>query len=735
MFECDPSENVENVMEKIANISFSLINKPRNQKHKIEITVPGKTATMNSNNHCNVQCFQDLHRAASLEHPAKRVRLDSVSELTEIGISHFHSGKHCTAEKYFSQALSKSMFDMSQLKSNNINHRISWLDRVSDPDSDSGNGSGATRACHEYDEGLLVYETPLEIDKKSEESIASTLFYNIALTYVRRGLCRESRSWFLRSLSYSEDPQVVFRTLSNLGYASYRSGCNDKALLCYKQALDMAPHLGLPNVALAASMNSVAVLHFYKPDGSSGKAMELFQQSLEVYQSDEENNKKQIATVLNNIGRVQYLQSECKRALDSYGKALNLRKEQFGAFSMDVAATYYNIGQAHQQLRDFEKAKEYYDLFLQVARSCLGPTNTEIGIVYRCIGDIHVETRELKSAVLAYEKSLTTSRASLGKSHPTVAATLNKAGNICYEMGDLQKSLQYYIEGLAIERNVLEPNHPHMIITLSNIAHVYKLSGQYAKSLSAYRRVLNMQETVFGRESVEVANAFSNIGLMEYNLKDFEASFESYQEALRIRREVYRGENHLCIAATLNSIGLVVFKRNKFQMAKECFVKALNIRQNVLGPSHYDVAILWYNIATTCFETGDDNNAIQLYMEARRIERANLGESHDVVIQTVQHLASIFQQLGRLDEAAMEYRGALNLLQQKENRNFPWEVKLLNLLGNLYLQHGDVMNAIEAWTKATRTLRANNLSDDSLHIIGLNYYSLSRMHPPCASVA
>lgn len=691
---------------------------------------------MDSSNDCNVKRTHELRRIAGLvEHPAKSVRIDSAVALNEVGIYHFRHGKHRTAKKYFSQALSKSLNETSHLKENNEQHLISWLKSALDSEVDSHNPSGPNTACHEYDEGLLVYRTPLEICDRSPESISATLHYNIALTYTVQGIYRESRSCFVLALAYSPSPQDIFRILCNLGYASYHSGHNDKALFCYAHALQMAPRLGLSDVALAASMNSVAIMQFYKSDCDSCETLELLQKSLQLYQSDDARNINEIATVWNNIGRVQYLQSECSRALDSYEKALNIRKSQLGEATMDVAATYYNIGQAHQQNRDFEKAKEFYELFLHISLCCLGPMNTEVGIVYKCIGDIHFEEDDPQAALRAYEKSLAASRASLGRLHPTVAATLHKLGIVYYEMGDFEKSLRFYFEGLEIEMNVLSPNHPHIIITYSNIAHVYKLSGQYTKSLSLYKRVLEMEETVFGPQSLEASNTLSNIGLMEYNLKDFEASFESYQAALRIRRELCNGENHLCIAATLNSIGLVLFKQNYFPMAKTCFVHALSIRQSILGASHYDLAILWYNIATTNFETGDDDSAIQVYKEALRIERVHMGESHDDVIQTILHLAAILQQLGRLDEAALHYREALGKLQKKKVRDFLREVRLLNLLGNLYLQQGDVANAIETLTNATRSLRVNNLSDDSFLISGLNYYSLSRMHPPCASVA
>jgi tetratricopeptide (TPR) repeat protein len=102
---------------------------------------------------------------------------------------------------------------------------------------------------------------------------------------------------------------------------------------------------------------------------------------------------------------------------------------------------------------------------------------------------------------------------------------------------------------------------------------------------------------------------------MQYHMRDFESAFNSYQEALRIRRQHLGRDDHPDIACTLTSIGLVLFKQDMFELAKKCFSESLRIRSKILGKDHRDVAILWYNIATIHFETGEDDLAVQMYKE------------------------------------------------------------------------------------------------------------------------
>jgi tetratricopeptide (TPR) repeat protein len=252
---------------------------------------------------------------------------------------------------------------------------------------------------------------------------------------------------------------------------------------------------------------------------------------------------------------------------------------------------------------------------------------------------------------------------------------------------------------------------------------------------------MKMQSQTFGTDSIKVAETLSSIGLMQYHIRDFEAAFESYQEALRIRREYYGADEHPDVASTLNSVGLVLFKQDMFELARNCFAESLRIRRKVLGESHRDVAILWYNIATIYFETGEDDLAIQFYKETLRVERESLGYDHPDVVLTLQHMGQVFQKLGKLNEAVQYFNEALALERQaahsKEEAGSAVG-KILNLIGNVHLQQGNTKEMMACYSEASRIYEANRDGvhaagvEETLLISGFNFYGLSKMHPPCA---
>ena len=675
-----------------------------------------------------------------IDRPRKRCRptevMDSIALLTQVGISSYLLGDHVQAEKCFSEALCR-------VDINFLYRQVESMvaDNAKDAvvvDMDAQNRS-------EYDEGMKVFDGPLPLHKSSETIVVSTLFYNIAQIYIRRGLYQDAKEWLHKSLddcSASEATSSVLavKILHSLGYCNYRTGKDEQALTFYQQALLLVSDLNLGETLLAASLNCIGVLFFNQQPCNTESAMDMFCQSLELYRSLKNTSLVSIATVLNNIGRVLYLRSEFTEALAIYEESLQIRKQLLGADSIDVAATVYNIGQTCHQLGQHDESLAHYKDFLRIAQLAFGPQSRDVALVYKGIAEIHHERSDLKMSLYYYTQALEVQRVSGCNFNTDVATTLNKLGNLCYEMKDFSTAMKHYKEGLQVERKVLSPGHPHIIITMTNIAHIHKQLGEHAKALMAYEKVRTMQENTFGNECMQLAETLSSIGLMQYHLRDFEASFDSYQAALRIRRQQLGSEDHPDVASTLNSIGLVLFKQDMFELAKKCFTESLRIRSKVLGKDHRDVAILWYNIATIHFETGEDDLAIQMYKETLRVERNALGNDHTDVVLTLQHLGQVHQQLGQFEVALGYFQEALDIernrqQQQGHSASGTCLGRILNLLGNVYLQLGQTKKMMDCYVEASRMYDANPQAGEALVMAGYNFYGLSKTNPRCAPIA
>lgn len=676
--------------------------------------------------------------------PRKKLRpeaaIDTVLLLTEIGITNWHLGDHIKAEQCFSQALCRVDTSFLSHSSTCVAADAKYQQQVSESVVVTRPQSDNKTSRTEYDEGMRVYQTPITLsDVSNKEQIISTLYYNLGQTCIRQGSYRDAIANFNRALTLctvnqGECAQHIVKIFHCLGYCNYRMEKDDQALSYYEQALSLVQEMKLGSLALAASLNCVAVLHFNKQDKETINALNMFRESLDLYQSMSDPDLATIATVLNNIGRVYYLQSEFQQALSMYEQSLALRRTILDTDSLDVAATVYNIGQTCHQLGQLEDSLVHYTDFLRIAKATLGPVSKDIALVYKGIAEIYHEMSDLKMALYYYSQVLEVQKAENSCS-TDVAATLNKLGNICYEMKDFNTAMSHYQSGLDVEQQILTPNHPHTIITQTNLAHIYKQLGQHEHALKAYLAVYKMQIVTFGADTLQVAETLSSIGLMQYHLRDYESSFESYQQALHIRRNCYSNDDHPDVASTLNSVGLVLFKQDMFDLAKKCFAESLRIRRKILGKDHRDVAILWYNIATIHFETGEDSVAIEMYKETLRVERTALGEDHPDVVLTLQHLGQVHQQLGQIEQSLHYFNDALAIERKRSETRSSSMGRILNLLGNVYLQLGRIDEMMECYVEASRIYEQIQRAGETLVIAGYNFYGLSKTNPPCAPLA
>ena len=694
---------------------------------------------------------------------SNKLTVDEVYVLTHIGISNYRLGKLEKAERYFSEALrlrhpgdvivdksdqcgrGKTSMTTSSYANNNFTSVI--------PSNIHGGASSETRSQQKYyyDEGMRAFDEPLPFHElASQDAISCLLFYNSAQTQVNRreyrtALCLFQNALTLSSQAIDVEPETVSKIHHNLGYCNYRLSEPTKALEHYQAALKISDH----NDNLRAyALNCIGVLIFrmgMKKQSCPLEALECLEESLAIVNAGGATFKHiaRKATLLNNIGRVEYTNKNYSNALARYRQSLDLRQQELGERSVDLAATLFNVGQTLQQMGQPEDAMSYYENFMVIARKNPIMDSRDIAIVLKCMGQIYQEQWDFENALQCFQDSFNATRATMGDWHPEVASILNKLGNLYYEKKELDNAMECYVQGLEIEKKTLPLNHPHIIVTMTNIAGLFKQKGDHDKALALYQAVYKMQASSFGQNTLEVAVTLSNIGLMQYHRKEYGASFESYQSALRIRRNHHQTLEHADIASNLNSLGLVLFKIDSFQTSKQCFLESLRIRTIVFGPNHRDVAINLYNLATICFEVGEDEEAIKYYKETLRVEKLALGADHQDYAETLLHVGKVHQQLGDLQEAMALFSEAMDI-QTKRQDTYSM-IQILNLLGNLHLQQGNTRDMMKCFVESSRLNEAIAASQADGEIMDttsipvfsacLNFHFMSKLHPPAAPQA
>jgi tetratricopeptide (TPR) repeat protein len=708
-----------------------------------------------------------LSKSNCSERPRKKARLsacvDTISLLTQMGLTKFEIGEHGEAEKCFSQALTRGDFHFLcahiQSSIHIFTERPEKVPGERDVLFPGGNETGhlppSTVAypkaeslthsknfrCkrHEYNEGMHVYDEPLAIEKSDHSDlISSTLLYNIGQTYVCRGHYDIAITWFQKSLARNDvdhplSALLVLKLLHNLGFCLSRLHQYDQSMQHYEHALLHISQFGMEEIHRAASLNCIGILHCSRLDME--KATTILNQSLSIYQLHTGKYSSEVATVLNNIGSTHYLCADYAKCLSVSEEALNIQRELLGGESIEVAAILFNAGLANRRLGHLQESMQCFKDFIDIVLKHVGTESViDVTIAYMQIANIYCEQGELDMTVSNFKKALCSGRSSMGASHPEVASILNRLGNLSCEIRDFDAAISYYQEGLEIEK--LTSNYPHMIVTLTNIANIHKLRENFADALGGFKKAQAAQMDHYGPNSIDLAETCSSIGSIQYRMKAYGEAFDSYRQALSIRRDFYEDDFHLDIASTLNSIGLVAFKLGIFDLAKCCVGGSMRILQKLACSDSRDIAVMWYNLATIYFESGEgEDAAMRCYKESLRIERDNLGPDHPEVVLSLLHIGQEHQKSGVLEGALSCFLEALKIERGRVGKKELSIANILNLIGNIHLQRGNIGEMMSAYVEASRIFDAHQHLGERLVIAGYNFYGLSKTHPGCAPIA
>ena len=540
----------------------------------------------------------------------------------------------------------------------------------------------------------------------------------------------------------------------------------------------------------------------------------ILQQCHEVYVTTFGLYSKEAATILYNIGRASASACQYESAKQSFEQCLQIRQNAFSmnincdgytnnTDLMDAAICIFKMGQIYHQTGKYNAAIESYQQFLHMLRSNNNMYHQDVARTILYMADISTLKGRVNEAIANYEHIIEYRSLYFGAvndenvAHDILATAHTKLGDIRTKKREYGTALNHYLKSLGRKHDFLlmQPLHHHhqeqyqpsnyILVTMCKIADVQRKMKLHCSAIQIYMRLYDLQIVKHGPHSLEVGRILSQIGSTLYDDQKYSLAIEFFLDAFKVQMIYHSFQDTVEAATTLNSIGLIYFLRQQYSSAEFCFTESLRMNITVLGYDHYDNSILWYNIASTNYEQGLHDKAITFYEAAIRIEslqsserarevtdNAAMNEADDMTVddgqrraisskrrsnntRSLQKLGSIYEKQAELQKAKESYLQALRIeLSLQCQQNIPTIARLLNVIGNIFLQEANIKPMMECYTTAARLLQHHKLNTDmscdgmdtvqtgrsnsndcALIITGYKYYYLSRMHPPAAATA
>ncbi|MFN3344157.1 MAG: tetratricopeptide repeat protein [Chloroherpetonaceae bacterium] len=347
---------------------------------------------------------------------------------------------------------------------------------------------------------------------------------------------------------------------------------------------------------------------------SGRKALLLFKQL---------NKRDMMASVLNNLGRIEYYRAYYHKSLDFYNDSLTLRREL--GDKKGIAAALNNIGLIYYSIENHAAALKCYEESLALKRE-LGDKKGMASTLNN-IGMIHVLLSDYPKAIECYTESLNL-RDPKTEIREITNIQLN-IGEVYLSLGNHYKALQLFEEALTMSRESGDKRLE--AIATSSLGNVYNALKEFDKALGFYQEALARFEEIGLQNSI--ATELGNIAGIYESKGEHNLAFEYYQQSLQRLCELGDQSN---IVRVMILIGKTLIAQKNYDLAKTYLTEAIAASEkHSMRRQSYEA---FEQLAILYEQLGDFESAYRAYQNYHTIREAVFNEEQGKKIAVQQAL-------------------------------------------------------------------------------------------------
>jgi predicted ATPase len=334
----------------------------------------------------------------------------------------------------------------------------------------------------------------------------------------------EAIRFYSEALELEEDSQKRIKVFEALGDIFELIGNYDKSIESYKRALEL-----IPKTKKMAEIKA-KIGRIYLRKGEHDESSRNCTEALNLVK-DEECKEKALA--INNIGNIHWLKGEYDKAFECYEESLKIRYKIND--KQGIATSLHNIGLMYFWRENYDRAIEYVKRSLMICERednlySLAYTLLNLGYIFE-----HME--EYDEAFDKYEKSK----------------------KISEKIGSIRELCWYYCRS----------------------ANVNFRKGNFKKAFEFCNKTFELSNKIGAEESIGASKGV--LGMIYREQKRWKESIENFEYNIKILQEI--GDNwHL--GDSYYEFGLMWREKGDTEKAKEYLNKALDINEDLKLEEH-----------------------------------------------------------------------------------------------------------------------------------------------------
>lgn len=583
-----------------------------------------------------------------------------------------------------------------------------------------------------YREAIMIQSQIFGVDHLS---VANSL-HNLGNCY--RDLCEFdksadclTKSLTLLSQNYGVENEDVADTCHCLAETLISQCELDEAITYLERALAIRrKKLGALDLNIASSLYNLAMISQSK--GNWSNAMKYGKEALRIQRMTVGDNSPITLKTLECIGRVHKDKRDFEAAIQCFDKCISngetllnqevgeihdFRGETEKAREVFISAALYACNQLSLSARQpgHEEALDMMSLTSKF-QSQKEQTNDQdllkLGENVMAYGIALASLEHFNEALECFRFSNNIFQAKYGSDHLRIAETLHHTGNVLEKLGEtstssdqMHEALDLLTEALRIRKLHLVDSHPDVEETLLCLGKVHHRRGNIRYALDFFCAAVTARDSRLGRKSLRMndAESFLQVGLLQQEAGEFRHALNSFEECLRIRRQIVK-EDDSSIGELLFFIANLLREVGDLDLAQTRFEEALALLEKT-GSESTKTADVLFSLGVLQTEKQQFSSALDFYLKALQIRRLDPGSTKIAIAEILNNIGLVYFGMKEYDKAQVYHAEALesmieDLGDDHDDVAFCW-----HSLGATHVETGQLAEALKCFDTAVKIER------------------------------
>ena len=471
---------------------------------------------------------------------------------------------------------------------------------------------------------IEIFEKCLEINSLTpENAIDSTMantFGGLGNAYYLKGDYNKAFDFQVESLNifkkiHGDMHSEVAVTLSNIALCYFNNGDIDKAIQHTEECLIIQLYCLPPNHKnLSQTYTNLGSFCHMKEDKT--KAIDHIQKALEIETKGFGDNHPEMVGTYINFANILLDMDELEKSIEYYEKSLNVAKNSnFNLTHRLYRAAHQGLGVLYKKIGEYEKALNNFGRCLEIEIQSFGTESIEVANTLSWIASTHKSLDNYENALNYYLKCIDIEISTLGSEHLDVGTSHFKIASVYDKLGDYTMAIKHYKASIDIDLIMDLEDFSDVLYSFDKIIDIAEQMsnlGNHSDAIEYYTLSLNYKVALLGKDHYDLSYLYYNLGMEQKAIKDFKSALISLESGVKISPS----------SSFFFEIGYCYDKLENITLAFDSFLKSAEIRNEEFGIDDFDTQQSIENVIRLAKELTKEDD-LPLWIKKSNYEKPN----------------------------------------------------------------------------------------------------------------